>query len=174
MCMPTSLGCAEADCLPCRAVLQGAAEQDVDATVAFEFGDCHETQLQNVSTAEGEVAGAAPPSAGRDDGTVSPASTAAPTPLPAAGGTHKLPSCCLLILPSAMLGGLTFAGAGHSSDASTNCHLPGLSCGFCPPACTQAFDASHPTSQSPAIKKQQISKHARWVKLTSQTWWRAS
>ena len=112
MCMPTSLGCAKADCLPCHAVLQGAAEQDVDATVAFEAEECHETQLQIVSTAEGQVAEAAAPSAGNGDGTVSPASTAAPTPLPTAGGTHKLPSCCLLIMPSAVLGGLTFAGAG--------------------------------------------------------------
>ena len=126
MCMPTSLGCAEADCLPCRAVLQGAAEQDVDATVAFDNEDCHETQLQTVDTAEGQVAGTAAPSAGSDDGTASPASTAAPTPLPTAGGTQQLPSCCLLILPSATLGGLTSAGAGRRPVASPHCHLPAL------------------------------------------------
>ena len=147
MCMPTSLGCAEADCLTCCAVLQDAAEQDVDATVAFEIEDCHETQLQTVSTAEGQVAGAAAPSAGNDDGTVSPASTAAPTPLLTAGGTQQLPSCCLLITPSATLAGLTSLGAWHSPVASTHCHLPGFICGFCAPACTRAFGASQPTSQ---------------------------
>ena len=85
--MPMSPRCAEADCLPCPAVLQGAAEQDVDATVAFEIEDCYETQLQHVGTAEGQVAGAAAPSAGNDNGTAGLASTAAPTPLPIAGGT---------------------------------------------------------------------------------------
>lgn len=151
MCMPSSLGCAEADCLPCPAVLQGAAEQDVEATVAFENEDCHETQLQNVSTADGQAAGAVAPSAGNDDGTASPANTAAPTPLPTAGET---PHCCLLVMPSATLGGPTSAGAGHSPVASTCSHLPGLSCVWVLPTCMHTGRRRKPFSEP-------VSRHLR-------------